>query len=98
MAKRRTFKPELKARVVLEELTGGKSTAEICREHQLKPQVFARWKVEFLERPWYFGSECDGGFAEYTVVASRHAYKIHSKFNDIELALSLVPTRQRQIF
>ena len=50
MAKRRTFKPELKARVVLEELTGGKSTAEICREHQLRPQVFARWKVEFLER------------------------------------------------
>ena len=24
-----------------------------------------------LERPWYFGSECDGGFAEYAVVASR---------------------------
>ena len=50
MAKRRTFEPELKAQVVLEELTGGKSTAEICREHQLRPQVFARWKVEFLER------------------------------------------------
>ena len=29
-----------------------------------------------LDQPWYFGSECDGGFAEYTVVASRHAYKI----------------------
>jgi transposase-like protein len=50
MAKRRTFRPEFKARVVLEELTGVKSTAEICREHQLKPQVFSRWKVEFLER------------------------------------------------
>jgi transposase-like protein len=50
MAKRRTFRPEFKARVVLEELTGVKSTAEICREHQMKPQVFSRWKVEFLER------------------------------------------------
>ena len=39
-----------------------------------------------LERPWYFGSECDGGFAEYTVVASRHAYRIESKLNDAELA------------
>lgn len=29
-----------------------------------------------LERPWYFGSECDGGFAEYTVVAARHAYRV----------------------
>ena len=39
-----------------------------------------------LDQPWYFGSECDGGFAEYTVVAARHAHKINSKLNDIELA------------
>lgn len=50
MPKRRIFKPEFKARVVLDELAGLRSTAEICREHQLKPQVFSRWKVEFLER------------------------------------------------
>lgn len=41
---------------------------------------------ETLITPWYFGSECDGGFAEYTVVASRHAYKIESKFDSSELA------------
>lgn len=39
-----------------------------------------------LETPWYFGSECDGGFAEYTVVADRHAYPIDSRFSDVELA------------
>jgi len=39
-----------------------------------------------LVQPCYLGSECDGGFARYTVVASRHAYKISSKFSDIELA------------
>jgi NADPH:quinone reductase-like Zn-dependent oxidoreductase len=39
-----------------------------------------------LEHPWYFGSECDGGFAEFTVVASRHAYKIKSELSDIEIA------------
>jgi NADPH:quinone reductase-like Zn-dependent oxidoreductase len=39
-----------------------------------------------LERPWYFGSECDGGFSEYTVVASRHAYRIESALSDAELA------------
>jgi hypothetical protein len=48
MAKRRTFKPEFKAWFVLEELSGVKSTVEICHEHQLKPQVFSRWKVELL--------------------------------------------------
>ena len=39
-----------------------------------------------LAHPWYFGSECDGGFAEYTVVAARHAYTINSQLSDIELA------------
>jgi len=41
---------------------------------------------EVLEQPWYFGSECDGGFAEYAVVASRHAHGIDSRLSDIELA------------
>jgi transposase-like protein len=50
MARRRTFKPEFKARVVLEDLTGVKSAAEICREHRLSPRVLSRWKAEFLER------------------------------------------------
>jgi len=44
---RRTFKPEFKVQMVLEELTGLKSTAEICRKHRIRPQVFSRWKVEF---------------------------------------------------
>lgn len=39
-----------------------------------------------LEKPWYFGSECDGGFAEYTCVASRHAYRLKSTLSDVELA------------
>jgi NADPH:quinone reductase-like Zn-dependent oxidoreductase len=38
------------------------------------------------EPPWFLGSECDGGFAEYTVVAARHAYKIDSDLSDIDLA------------
>lgn len=39
-----------------------------------------------LDSAWYFGSECDGGFAEYTVVASKHAYSVNSLLSDIELA------------
>ena len=39
-----------------------------------------------LDQPWYFGSECDGGFSEYTVVAARHSHKINSKLSDVELA------------
>ncbi|WP_331775828.1 alcohol dehydrogenase family protein [Sulfurospirillum sp. 1612] len=41
---------------------------------------------EVLQNSGYFGSECDGGFAQYTVVSARHAHKIESKYSDIELA------------
>lgn len=58
MTKRRKFSPDFKARVVLEALTGVKSTAEICREHQLKPQVLARWKAQFIRRaPQLFATQ-----------------------------------------
>ena len=41
---------------------------------------------KILDQPWYFGSECDGGFAEYSVVAARHAHKIDSELSDAHLA------------
>lgn len=39
-----------------------------------------------LDVPWYLGSECDGGFAQYTRVAARHAYAVNCDLTDIELA------------
>lgn len=50
MTERRTFEPDFKVEVVLKDLTGAKSRAELCREHQLKSQMVSRWKSEFLER------------------------------------------------
>jgi len=62
MRKRRNHEPQFKARVVLEELTGAKSTSEICREHQLSAQVFSRWKTELIERaPEIFASRPSRG-------------------------------------
>jgi transposase len=58
MTKRRTFKPDFKVQVVLEDMTGAKSRAKICREHQLRSQMVTRWKTEFLERaPMVFETE-----------------------------------------
>ncbi|WP_424940172.1 zinc-binding dehydrogenase [Aliiroseovarius sp. S253] len=34
----------------------------------------------------YFGSECNGGFAQYATVAARHAHAIDSPLTDLELA------------
>lgn len=49
MRKYRTFTPEFKAQVVLEILSGTKSQAQVCREHQLKESIVSRWRAEFLQ-------------------------------------------------
>lgn len=43
-------------------------------------------RAETLAQPCYLGSECDGGFAEYLVVAARHAVQVKSDLSDTELA------------
>lgn len=48
MSKHRSFTPEFKAQVVLEILSGAKTT-EACREYTLGAQVVNRWKTEFLQ-------------------------------------------------
>lgn len=60
--------------------------SERIGERVLIEPCIVRAKGEALASPWYFGSECDGGFAQYTVVDSFHAYKIESKYSDEELA------------
>ena len=49
MTKRRKFTAEFKARVVLEVISGMRTSAEACREYQLKPQVLSGWRAKFLE-------------------------------------------------
>jgi transposase len=49
MRNRRAFSAEFKARVVLEVLSGAKNAAEVCREYQIKPQLFSSWKAQFIE-------------------------------------------------
>ncbi len=50
MPQRRKFTSEFKAQVVLELLSGAKSSAELCRVHQIAPQVLGQWKALFIER------------------------------------------------
>ena len=50
MRKPRDFKPELKARAVLQVLQGTKSAAQICRELQINEPMLSRWKKQFLEQ------------------------------------------------
>jgi transposase-like protein len=42
--KHRSFKPEQKARAVLQLLIGQKSAAQICRELQIGESLLSHWK------------------------------------------------------
>lgn len=55
MTHRRQFTAAYKAQVVLELLSGAKSSVELCREHQIASSVLADWKATFLRRAaWVF--------------------------------------------
>ena len=47
---RRSFPDQFKAQIVLDLLTGVASQAELCRKHNLHPQLLGRWKTTVLER------------------------------------------------
>lgn len=48
MSPRRHFNPEFKAQAVLSVVSGEKTAADICREYHLKPDLFSKWKAQFL--------------------------------------------------
>ncbi|MDZ7704170.1 MAG: zinc-binding dehydrogenase [Trueperaceae bacterium] len=59
-------------------------------EHRIAQRVIVEpilWERhgQKLEQPLYLGTDCPGGFAEYVVVASRHAFSITSDASDVEL-------------
>jgi transposase-like protein len=63
MGRRRKFKAEFKAEVVLSLLTGEKTSAELCREHGITSQTLGNWKQQFLanaSRAFDGGSSEDG--------------------------------------
>lgn len=79
---RRSFPADLKAKLVLELLSGAASQAELCRKHNLKPQLLAHWKAAVLERlPSIFQdnpqtSQDQQRIAELEQLVGRQAYEL----------------------
>jgi len=65
---------------------GDNISSERIGERVLIEPCLSEINGQKLSSPGYYGSECNGGFAEYTVVAAKHAYTIDSTLSDIELA------------
>ncbi len=48
MEKRRVFKPEEKAKIIIEVLREEKTLNEIAAEHDIHPNQLSRWRAEFV--------------------------------------------------
>ena len=79
---RRSFAPEFKAKLVIELLSGDANQAELCRKHNLKPQLIANWKAAVLERlPSLFQDDGQSSqdqlrIAELEQLVGRQAYDL----------------------
>jgi len=65
---------------------GEQVSADLMHRRVLVDPCLFEVHGKMLSQPWYFGSECDGAFAEYTCVAARHAHPVNSTLPAIELA------------
>ncbi len=86
MAKRRRFTATFKAQVVLELLSGGKSVAEVAREHRVKPEIVSRWRRQFVENAAsvFEKSTAAGGAAEARIAELERA--LGKKTLELEVA------------
>jgi len=64
----------------------GIDNARIGERVILDPWILASGDWLDASRSLYFGSECDGGFAEYTCIRSENALRIENSYSDAELA------------
>lgn len=67
--KRRTFTAAFKAEVVLQLLSGAKTQRELCREHELAPQLLLQWKQTFQQNAASVFVTKDATSAESTRIA-----------------------------
>jgi len=63
----------------------GVDSARIGERVLIEPSM-RRWNGQAVDPAWYYGSECDGGFAQFTRVDAQYAIPIDSSLTDIELA------------
>jgi transposase-like protein len=79
---RRSFPADFKAKLVIELLTGAASQAELCRKHNLGPQLLGHWKAVVLERlHTLFQEDPQAGqdqvrIAELEQLVGRQAYEL----------------------
>jgi len=64
----------------------GVDRSRIGQRVLIDPWLHGHGDWHLPENTWYYGSECDGGFADYTKVRAENAIPVTSDLSDAELA------------
>ena len=67
------------------EVGSGVATDRVGERVVVEP-VLRKWHGQQLDPPWYLGSECDGGFAEFVRVPAANAHRVHRELLDAQWA------------
>ena len=79
---RRSFPADFKAQIVLQLLTGDAIPAELCRKHNIKPQLLSHWMAAAVDRMHTLFQEDDQTrllqlrVAELEQLVGKQAYEI----------------------
>jgi transposase len=96
VGKHRSYAPELKARVVIEALQGGKSLAQICRENNVAGDLLCHWRKLFLERaPQVFAEPKRSDEQERIAELERLIGQLTVELNAAKKVSSLLTSRSR---
>lgn len=85
MAKRRTFSPEFKSKLVLELLREERPLGEIANEHGISPNQLRNWKIEFLNN------------APRTFSESRDEKEIRAREKEMDEQLNILMAKVGQL-
>ena len=98
MNKRRKFTPQFKSQVVLQLLSGERSMAELCREHQLTSQMIGTWKQQFLAAATQAFDSATTSNADQERIAEleRMVGKLTMEIEVLKKARSLLTSTSRQ--
>ena len=94
--KRRRFPSDFKLKCVLDMVSGRKSPAQICREHNISESSLSRWRQKFIEgAPKIFenGSSAKSAEAQRIAELERLVGKLTLELEASKKLLSYFPSR-----
>jgi transposase len=94
--KRRRFSSDFKLQCVLDMVSGRKSPAQICREHNISESSLSRWRQQFIEgAPKIFenGSSARSAEAQRIAELERLVGKLTLELEASKKLLSYFPSR-----